>query len=68
MRANLYIDRGHNPLVSCAAELLTDGSEAWNIYLRGGEIIPCASEKLADEAFSLIEQGLRKTMAEVRVF
>lgn len=66
MRANLYIDKGM-PFISVAPETLTDGSQVWNIYLRGSgqaEVIPCASEKAADEAFTLIASGIKKTMVE----
>jgi hypothetical protein len=66
MRANLYIDKGV-PLVSVAPETLTDGSQVWNIYIRGNDEIPYASEKLADEAFSLIAAALLKGMTPAKV-
>lgn len=58
MKMKLYIDKGE-PLVSCWPEKLSDGSEAWNLYLRGGEVIPCENERKADDAFRLMAYGIQ---------
>jgi len=63
MKARLYIDRG-TPLVSTWPETLTDGSTVWNLNLRGGEVIPCVTERAADEAFAFMVQAVKTATGE----
>lgn len=67
MKANIYIDKGR-PVVRVSEAKLSDGSCVWNLHFRGGqehhEIIPCVSEKAADQAFALIAEALRVATGE----
>lgn len=70
MIQRVYIDKGM-PFAWVASETLTDGSVAWNLHFRGTEsghrdsdMIPCASEKRADEAFILIAAALHAATGE----
>lgn len=58
MIAKAYIDMGE-PLVSVHPETLTDGSVAWNLHIRGGEVVHCPNERAADDAFACISKGLQ---------
>ncbi len=66
MKTKLYIDKGE-PLFSCWPETLSDGSEVWNIYIRGGEVLHFASEEAADEALCRLEQAVELSMSEALV-
>lgn len=66
MKQKLYIDKGA-PLVSEWPERLSDGSEAWNLHLRGGEVIPCPTERKADEAFGIMVVAIKATGADILV-
>ena len=57
MKTRLYIDKGE-PLFALDSERLTDGSYAWNLHIRGGEVIPCVNERVADGAFELLAQAV----------
>lgn len=57
MIQKIYIDKGE-PLVAEHPGSLTDGSTVWNLHIRGGETIPCLSERTADRAFTLIVEAL----------
>ena len=57
MIQKIYIDKGE-PLVAEHPEVLTDGSTVWNLHIRGGDTIPCLSERTADRAFAMIAEAL----------
>ena len=67
MKTHLYIDKGR-PLISVLEHKLSDGSSVWNLHFRGGqddhEIIPCISEKAADEAFRLMVAAVKVAIGE----
>lgn len=64
MNSKLYIDKGA-PLVSVHPETLSDGSQAWNLYVRGEEDpIPCLSEDRAERCLAMIADALTVATGE----
>lgn len=68
MNATIYLDDKSSAFAAVRAQVLTDGSQVWNMLFPGSGVeLPFASEKQADEAFEMLARSLRMSMQEVLV-
>jgi len=64
MTSKIYIDKGA-PLAAIHPETLSDGSQAWNLYIRGElDYIPCISEIAAEKCLAMIADALTVATGE----
>lgn len=59
----LFIDMG-TAFVTCAPEVLSDGSVVWNLHFRGNQMIHCLSRERAREALAQIAAVLQLAVGE----